>query len=167
MIRTFNILITGIILISFIGCKEQPNENVARFKGQPVIKDTAAYYDSLLNSIESLQNSLIISPANVSLQKKLVSNSFDSFSGSFRLVGKGVTNKEHPDAAQKAGRSMAAQFTGKRWAFYIKSWYGGDSIPFGRQINGSVMYSRTLLQKELGDTLFMLLDIPMGSIVVY
>jgi hypothetical protein len=114
----------------------------------------------------NLQNGVYADPTDQSLVPQLVSASFDSLSGSFLTVGKGVVNPEHPQAAQPSARQQAAAADAKRWSLYLKAWHTGDTRAFGETIEGQISYSRVLAEKLEGDTLYQLVQVPVGSVVI-
>ena len=128
------------------------------------LEKTIPANDSLLEKVLFLQNKLRLNPDNDSIKHNLTSVTFDTVSGSFMVAGTGLHNKKLPQSAREAGAIMAAQQDAQRWALYLKTWYQGFTIHFGEQISGTITYSTILLQKRRNDTLFLLLQIPLGSI---
>jgi hypothetical protein len=49
---------------------------------------------------------------------------------------------------------------------YLKAWRDGSTIDFGKKISGEVSYSKILLERADGDTLYQLIQVPLGSAVV-
>ena len=98
-------------------------------------------------------------------KKRLVTASWDSVGGGFLCIGKGVVNPKLPSAAQTEAREKAARLTAERWALYLKKWRDGVYVSPTRGIGGEITYSRELCRRSDGDTLFLLLQVPLGSIV--
>ncbi len=126
------------------------------------LEDTLEVMERLLQ----LQRELRTNGSNRVLAEKLKSLSFDTTSGCFLTVGKGTINPNHPASAQAAGRKLAAGYDGKRWAVYLKAWHTGNWVPFGDPVKGEVVYSKILHETLSRDTLYQLLLVPVGSIVV-
>jgi hypothetical protein len=133
-------------------------------QGSAAVPDTARC-DSLLSRILALENAVYCDPGNRSRIPGLVKASFDSSSGCFLVVGKGTHNKSLPESSWRQGRKIASAYDAKRWALYLKSWSLGSTARFGAKISGEITYSRILLEKLEGDTLFTLVSVPTGSII--
>lgn len=128
----------------------------------------SARCESLLSLLIKLENDVCVnspSRATASLSE-LKKVSFDSAGGCFMVAGKGTFNKSHPEGTWDNGRKMAASGDAKRWVLYLKAWRDGSAIDFGKRISGEVSYSRILCERMAGDTLFQLIQVPMGSVVV-
>jgi hypothetical protein len=119
-----------------------------------------------MRKVLALQDKLAQNPRDATLIAALLKTSFDHASGCFYVVGKGVANPNHPQAALEASRKTAARFTGQRWALYLKAWRNGDRRAYGEQIAGDIAYSASIHEELVGDTLYQLIMIPLGSIVL-
>jgi hypothetical protein len=166
-------------LLVFSSCKLQPSlpQSTKPAPSTSVQPIPPAPHEALLDSArcESLVSLLIrfendayanhpsTGPVSLSELKKV---SFDSTRGCFLVVGKGTFNKSHPEGTWDTGRKMAASGDAKRWALYLKAWRDGSTIDFGKKISGEVSYSKILLERAVGDTLYQLVQVPMGSVVV-
>lgn len=126
----------------------------------------SAGLDSLLRILVKLENGVRVSSADKNAAQLLLNVSFDSASGCFMVAGKGTGNPSLPRSAQVAGRRVAAAYDAKRWSLYLKAFRDDRNISFGENISGEIAYSRTLLERTVGDTLLLLLQVPAGSIVV-
>jgi len=122
--------------------------------------------DSLYASVRPLQDSVYVHPKDSARRAVLLAAAFDSASGSFFVVGKGVANPTRHDQTGRQGQVRASESDAKRWALYLKAWHTGDTRLFGERIRGEVTYSTTLLERTEGDTLYQLLQIPVGSVTV-
>lgn len=122
--------------------------------------------DTLYARVLPLQNSVYVNMKDSALRVALLRAAFDSASASFFVVGKGVANPTRHDKTGRQGQVRASDADAKRWALYLKAWYTGDMRPFGERIRGEVTYSTTLLERTEGDTLYQLLQIPVGSVTV-
>lgn len=166
-------------LLAFSSCKLQPSlpqetkTTLAASARQVapvshgVLLDSARC-ESLLSLLIKLENDVFTnlpSKATVSLSE-LKKASFDSSSGCFLVAGKGMFNKSHSEGTWDNGRKMAASGDAKRWALYLKAWRDGSTVDFGKRISGEVSYSRILLERTHGDTLYQLMQVPIGSVVV-
>jgi hypothetical protein len=49
---------------------------------------------------------------------------------------------------------------------YLKAWSEGNPIPFGEKISGEVTYSSVLRERLEADTLYQLIQVPVGSVVI-
>jgi hypothetical protein len=142
---------------------ERQRKQPTAYKEQtPVVPD----YEAALRRVLALQDSVRAHPRDRRLVASLLKASFDTTAGSFVAIGKGLTNPSLPEGAWEAARKTAAKHDGTRWALYLKAWHTGDTRPFGEEIHGEVMYSKVLLEHVVDDTLYQLLQIPVGSIVV-
>jgi hypothetical protein len=133
--------------------------------GSPVVQDSVKY-DSLLLRLLVLQNAIYVNPREMNNISPLLKASFDSSSGCFLVAGKGVPNKSLPETSWKQGRKIASAYDAKRWALYCKSWSLGNHHTFGTRISGEITYSRILLERLENDTLFTLVSVPAGSIIL-
>jgi hypothetical protein len=131
---------------------------------QPV--DTQSYYDSILSVILARQDAVFARPAETRLIDSLLCASFDSSSGAFYVAGKATFNPDYPESAREKGRERAARYAGERWALYLKSWHTGPRVRFGTSISGTIAYSKEMHTRQQNDTLYELLLIPVGSVVV-
>lgn len=148
--------------------EERPKENNYQAKSVSTVTDSArsVNYDSLLTVLGNLQDSIRSKPGDKAIVERYLQASYDTTSGIFRVVGKGVGNPRHPEAARAVGQKLAASYDGKRWSLFCKAWFTGSTIIFGTSIKGDIAYSNTLFAKSDGDTLYVLLEVPVGSIEV-
>jgi hypothetical protein len=167
---TFSILLALFVLLS-ASCDEEKTPQSARNTNTPRARpsqpiDTQAYYDSLLSVMLSWEDKIFSRPADTSLVRSFLKASFDTLSGAFFVAGKGTGNPEFPKEAQDVERQRVARYVGQRWALYLKAWGMGNRITFGKQISGQIMYCKDLRSKATPDTFYILLQIPVGSIVL-
>ena len=127
--------------------------------------NTIRHFDSLVTIIEQYQNEVIVSENRRSI-KNLINRSFDTASGCFFAVGKAVTNPQFPLEAQSIGRKAAAKLSAERWALCLKAWNSGKEVSRNSPPSGQIFYSKSLFEKTFEDTLYVLLEIPSGSIRV-
>jgi hypothetical protein len=162
-----------VFFMALVSCRKNPSpalkntghsSSTVMQSNQPF--DTAARYDPQLTTLIALQNSIIESPAESGPIAALLRASFDQESGCFFIVGKGTHSVDLPEATWDRGRKIAASYDGKRWALYCKTWSQGGKIPFGKPVSGKISYSRVVFEKLTGDTLFQLLMVPAGSIIL-
>jgi hypothetical protein len=162
-----------------ISCKVQPslppqgtkNNRPARPPNQPASlsqqqQADSSSFDSLLNVLIDLEGRVMADPSSKTAAIDLVYAAFDTSSGCFLTAGKGTYNKSHPESAWNKGRKIASTYDGKRWAMYLKAWSTGGSIVFGKKISGEITYSKTLREKLDGDTLYQLIQVPVGSVIL-
>ncbi len=133
--------------------------------GSRIIADSL-HCDSLFPILLKCRNQVYLHPQNAGDISNLLRISFDSASGCFFAIGKGVQNNAMPEASWKHGRKMASTYDAKRWALYLKLWSQGQIVPFGKKISGDISYSKVILEKMENDTLFTLVSIPFGSIII-
>jgi len=155
-------------LLALISCYDQnPSDDRKKPAGQQGTAEAApADYEMLLGRLLQIETTLRETPARAGLVPELLNASFDSVSGTFFAAGKGLVNPSFPAEAQHASGITAAQADARRWTLYMKSWHVGDKTLFGSPIHGDIMYSKTLLERQAGDTVFVLIQVPVGSIVV-
>jgi site-specific recombinase XerC len=166
-------LIFPLLLVSCRTHPSLPNAQAGQLRSLPVYNTagdlpTAAdslKNDSLLTRLCTLENAVYASPLDLSKISPLLKASFDSLSGCFIVAGKGTQNKSMPEASWKQGQKIASAYDAKRWALYLKSWSLGNTAHFGTKISGEITYSRILLERLDGDTLYTLVSVPMGSII--
>lgn len=99
------------------------------------------------------------------LMRKMSRDSWDSASGSFFCLGRGVVNSNLPAGARSAAREKAAELTALSWALYCRRWRNGEYVPVTDTVNGRITYSNKVYEHVSGDTLYALYQIPLGSIV--
>ncbi|MBD3322222.1 MAG: hypothetical protein GF350_14075 [Chitinivibrionales bacterium] len=168
-------IIAAILAVSalFVSCREKENETKKAPKGKAdtTVRQSTGRRDfsldtaALFNRLLALEDSVRKESSNRELIEKLLETSFDSISGSFYSVGKGIANPEHPDAARQQARKRAAVTDARRWALYLKSWHHGSDISFGDSISGKITYSSVIAERDGKDTLLQLVQVPVGSVV--
>jgi hypothetical protein len=94
-----------------------------------------------------------------------LSIAYDSTSGCFLTVGKGVYNNDLNTALKEELRVRGARVVAQRWALYMHNWYLQKPMQFGDTVSGTIVYDRELYSHTNKDTLLILLQIPLGSIV--
>ena len=145
--------------------KNDGHDSSTAFGAKPAY-DTAAHYDSLLGMLIALQDGISGRPENSGLIAPLLHAAYDQETGCFYVVGKGAHSPNLPEVSWDRGRKIAASFDGKRWALYCKTWSRGATTPFGKPVSGNISYSKVVFEKLTGDTLFQLLLVPSGSILL-
>ena len=154
-----------ILILIFSGCQQKKSvPEKSTLQNIKTIIQRDPDYDSLADVISNYQDRIISDPENKILMGRLLSAALDSTSGCFLVAGKGVYNRNLPLSAQNESRKTAAIRSAQRWALYLKVWQQGDLVPLSTPVSGSIAYSKTLIEKEVNDTLFLLLGIPPGSI---
>lgn len=160
-------LASTILFGALLYCREDnPSEDDKTEQIAPQAEQAALDYDALMTRLLELQNDIYANPTDPEFIPPLLKAAFDSTSGSFLVVGRGLANPAHPEAAQAASRKTAARHDGRRWALYLKAWRRGDMRPLSRTINGEIAYSKVLHERMRDDTLYLLLQVPLGSVVV-
>lgn len=129
-------------------------------------RTTPLFSEDMLDSIAELQEAVSDSTSDPKNLEKLRQYCLDSITDSYLVVGKGTPNPEHPPSAHAVGRRRAAVYSAERWALYHKAWSSGKAIQFGDDIFGKVMYSKVLTEKAGSETLSVLLQVPIGSVVL-
>jgi len=171
LLRSVRALCAGTIVsmaLVFVVCKDHEppfTKGGRQFAGSAQTAhtfDTSAVFEQLL----ILQDSINKSPESRMLIARYLSISLDTGSGCFLVIGKGVGNPEFPEKARAESRKRAAQFDGNRWALYAKAWNTGSAVPFGKTIAGNIVYSEILYEREILDTLCVLMRVPIGSVIL-
>ena len=161
------ILVTlGVILAcTFCGCKEDRPEQ-SNLREELPTERTDSSYVLLLDRLLFFQNKITadVSDAHAVIAYRKIS--YDTATDCFYTVGKGVANKNFPEAAQNASRQLAAKRTAINWVLYLKNWSEGKSIEYGTPVSGNIMYSKSVLDQQEGDTLLRLFQFPIGSIIL-
>lgn len=158
-----------VITLLFLSCKhDTPREWVRISKTfskntQPPDSIERKRFDSLLISIETFQQNARTTEIN-SLEQ-LYKAAFDTNCGCFLTVGKGLANSSFPDEARMSSRKNAAKLNGEYWAALLKNWNSSDQKSVISTFEARILYSTILYEKEIGDTLFVLVQVPQGSIV--
>lgn len=121
------------------------------------------HFDSLITIIEQSQNEVLIleNPRSI---KKLVHHAFDTSTGCFYAVGKGIINLQFPAEAQNINRKSTAKLNGEQWALCLKAWNSKKTASRNKPPLGQIFYIKSLYEKNFEDTLFVLFEIPAGSI---
>lgn len=179
--RTYQIAAALIIVTAAYGCKLEAQlprqERSAQQSGrtrEPSGKSATAAStasaaivspDSLFDVLLPMFGEVYSSPAGQTPRATLLTTAFDSTSGCFRTIGKGVENAD-TRIARRAGRKRAAESDAKRWALYLRAWQLGDTRDFGAPIEGQVSYFENLYSRIVNDTLYILVSIPIGNVEV-
>lgn len=158
-----------VIVLLFLSCKHDMPQEWARisttfFKNtQPPDSIDRERFDSLVTVIQTLQQN-VRSTESKSLEL-LYAAAFDTISGCFQTVGKGLANPLFPDEAKISSRKNAAKLNGEYWAALLKYWKYSNQKYFTPKFEAQILYSTILYEKEICDTLFVLVQVPLGSIV--
>jgi hypothetical protein len=174
-ILAITVLLSTFLFIS--SCKEQPSpppgahQNPAgssepALPARSAVPSDSEVCGSLLPVLVGLENELRANSRSWETAHDLAKASFDTASGCFLAAGKGTFNRSHPQAAWEIGRKMAAEYDARQWALYLKARALGRDISFGERVSGEITYAATMCQQAAGDTLFVLLKVPTGSIIV-
>ncbi|HMA66021.1 MAG TPA: hypothetical protein VKO63_12510 [Chitinispirillaceae bacterium] len=157
------------ITLLFLGCKHDMPREWAKIS-KTVSKNTQPpdsiehkRFDSLLTLIETLQQNA--RTTDINSFEQLYKAAFDTISGCFQTVGKGLANPSFPVEAGMSSRKNAAKLNGEYWAALLKYWNNSDQKSLTPKFKTQILYSTTLFEKEVGDTLFVLVQVPLGSIV--
>lgn len=122
--------------------------------------------DSLFDALMKFETAVAANPDDGTQVQNLREKSLDTVAGCFRIVGTGMKNPDLPEDAQPAARKAAAKFSAEKWALYLKALDSGEKVTFGTPIQGRVLYTKVLRTKMAGDSLFVLVMVPTGSVVV-
>jgi len=169
------IFMTLFCTLMLFHCKKQPT--LPQLKSAAVqiphydangsrVDSDSMHCDSLFPVLLRMQDEVYLHPQSNAGIGALLKVSFDSTSGCFLTIGKGVHNPAMPEASWKQGRKIASGYDAKRWAMYMKLWSQGVFAPFGRKISGEISYSKVVLEKIENDTLYTLVSTPFGSIIL-
>jgi hypothetical protein len=151
--------------LCFFSCKEEQQVKTAPPAARAQPKPAARSVPRPgLNDLRALQARTEENKAGRAAIDKLLQVSFDPVSGCFFIVGTGVSNNALPRAAHRAARQKAALNTALRWALYLKAWHTGKHIAFGSPIEGHVAYHSVVSEQVRGDTLFLIVQVPVGSV---
>ncbi len=173
MKRAISAIVLTIFLLTAKCGEESPHHDTRHTDTDSILFTPAGhrrtipiFTENTFNAIVELEKALTDSPENQKSREKLQHYCLDTVTGSFLVVGNGTANPEHPPSARDLGRRRAAIYSGERWALYHKAWNSGRRIPFGEEIFGKVMYSKVLMEKVESETLWVLLHVPIGSVVL-
>ena len=122
--------------------------------------------DSLMTLLLTLQNAVYRNPLDLQARRTLITAAFDSAGGNIYSVGKGVANPSMAAGTAAAGQPSAAQSDARRWVLYERAWIAGDARDVGSEISGEISYSSVLLESPDSDTLYVLVQVPYGSVSV-
>jgi hypothetical protein len=151
------------------GCKEENHwENGIPPSGmynKPQNIDSTDYA-RILDRVLLLQDSVTAFPGDYDLALRLKQSAWDTSCGCFFSVGKGVANPTHPKETWTASRKTAARYSARRWSLYLKAWHLEQHIAFGAPISGEIVYSKGVYDTLVNDTLYHLIKVPVGSIVL-
>jgi hypothetical protein len=169
MMKQLKLVVLVAIMLLFLSCRhDMPREWSKVSKTylkhtEPLDSIDVERLDSLLSIIETLQQN-----ARTTDKKsfdELFDIAFDTISGCFQTVGKGLANPLFPVEAQMSSRKKAAKLNGEYWAALLKCWNNSNRKAITPKFEAQILYSRVLYEKEVGDTLFVLVQVPLGSIV--
>ncbi|MBD3390759.1 MAG: hypothetical protein GF418_01880 [Chitinivibrionales bacterium] len=169
--KRYSLAIAALCTLLCVFCDEnggeQSDTTSAPVRGHPTEPiDTQAYYDSVLSVLLAREDTVFADPENTTLVPPLLSAAFDTSTGAFYVAGKATYNPDYPEPARDEARKRAARYVGERWALYLKAWHTGQSLAFGTRVSGNIMYSKELYSREQDDTLYQLLIVPVGSVVL-
>lgn len=122
--------------------------------------------DSLLDTLWRLECAVSEKTSDKNLVKKLQAKSFDSASGCYYVVGIGLKNLDLPEEAQPLAQKTSAKYAAEKWALFLKAVYSGEKTTFGTPVSGKVLYKKDLRTRSVDDSLFVLVMVPVGSVVV-
>lgn len=169
LMKPINLSVLFTIMLMFLSCKhDMPREwskiSTAFTKTtQPPDSMDCIRFDSLVTLIETLQQTAHTA-GNKSFEQ-LYNVAFDTISGCFQIVGKGLANPSFPVEARISSRKNAAKLNAEYWAALLKYWNSTGRKSLTPKFEARILYSATLFEKEVGDTLFVLVQVPLGSIV--
>jgi hypothetical protein len=168
-------LLIAVATIAILGACRENGQNPKCCTGDPVksnemtvtdpVQDSLRI-DSLFDTLWQLECAVAEKPSDKNRAKKLLAKSLDSVSGCFYIVGKGLTNPDLPEKARPLAQKTSAQYSAEKWVLYLKTLYSGEKISYGAQISGEVLYNKGLRTRAADDSLFVLVMIPVGSVVV-
>jgi hypothetical protein len=164
-----NKIISVLILVGMIfifGCRDSKTDKKENTEDQLPVRTISLNPDSLFNSIIPLQRTLMQQTSDTQSIRILLKQSFDSTAGTFYAVGIGLSRDSLSLAASKQSRRRAAEIVGQQWALYLKSWHQGTLLPYGTPIQGVISYNTITAERIRGDTLYLLMQIPLGSIEI-
>ncbi len=172
------IFLLPMLALACISCKIQPSPPAVQSAPRPSASIAAIpakpsdsardsdRCDSLLPRLVELENAIRTHSSSEEAIRRFTDQSFDSVSGCFFVAGKGTFNTLQPTASRVLGRGMAAQYDAKRWAVFAKIRSLGRNMSFAGKFSGEITYSALLCEHAARDTLFVLLKVPLGSVVV-
>ncbi len=173
MKRAISAILTFFLLLSPMCGDEDPHNDGEHTDTDSLLftpggrrRTVPLFNEGMLDTIADLQEAVSDSPKNTGSLEQLQRYCLDTVTGSFLVVGKGTANPEHPPSAIEQGRRRAAIYAGQQWALYLKAHHIGRRIPYGEEIRGKVMYSKVLMEKTESETLSVLLQVPVGSVVL-
>ena len=167
-----------IILVMIIAdCRKNPampkesgvaaeKSGAADHRGATDTQSDSLRLDSLFDRIRLQEAAIAAYPSNERLVKELLGSALDSSAGCVYSIGKGTIDTALPATAQPVSQKIAAKYSAEKWALYCKAWLSGEKIPYGAPISGKVLYEKNLRARMKNDTLFLLLMVPVGSVVV-
>ncbi len=154
-----------------IGCKEPSTDEPAVKNASGTIRqtgDTVAppvdyrrVYEQVTAALDSMT-----ADDDTTAKRTIVTLAWDSIAGGFYCPGRATGSVTLPAAARKEAALRAAQLVARRWALLFKEWRAGDFHTDGTPIKGEVSYDAVVLETYSGDTVHLLLQVPLGSIIV-
>ncbi|MBD3316449.1 MAG: hypothetical protein GF344_11735 [Chitinivibrionales bacterium] len=169
-----SVLLTAIISAGIlVGCGEddpytdQAADTSGHIQETPVSPPPdSTTYDSLTNHILNLQSAVVADQGDPNQVAQLLIASFDTLQGTLLTVGTGVRNPAYPEGAQNEGQRIEARRRAGHWAMFLKAWRKGKRLPVSHPIDGKIIYSKALHERRRGDTLYLLMQTPHGSIIL-
>jgi hypothetical protein len=153
-----------VVLLIFTNCRDEKKADLTPKNAKDTLYQGENDYKLLVDVINSIENAIMKDPTNITLQQDLLSISYDSTTGSLLTVGNGVYNNELNSDLKEELRTRGARTVAQRWALYMHNWFLQKSIQFGDTVSGTITYDKELYSHTNNDTLFLLLQIPFGSI---
>jgi hypothetical protein len=130
-----------------------------------VVSDSSRL-DSMFDRIRALEATLGAYPGNERMAADLLAAARDSVSNCFFVIGRGTMDTSLPESARQVSQKISAKYSAERWAIFCKARASGRKIPYTPAVEGKVLYGQEIKARQLNDTLYLMLKVPIGSITV-
>ena len=174
IIMRVSVLIFAIVIAGLAAsCRLLPSDILPSppRSGVPVKQTVAvappAEPDSAAHLMIELTSLLLADPVDPLLLEKFDALAFDSASGSYLAVGRGLPSPNAPgEDVKMASRARAARITAQLGAITAKRRHQGSALPFNMRTSGQVAYMNVVCEEMHGDTLVQVFRVPDGSIII-
>lgn len=159
------------VLAACIGCKESLTDDTAVKDVSGTVSGTNGtvappvdyqrVYDQITAALDSMT-----ADADTTAKRSIVAMAWDSIAGGFYCPGRATGSATLPAAARKEAALRAAQLVARRWALLFREWRAGNFHTDDTSIKGEVSYDAVVLETYSGDTAHLLVQVPLGSIMI-
>lgn len=122
--------------------------------------------DSLFDALCRLECSVAEKPDDRKRVKMLREKSLDTCAGCFYTVGRAASDPGLPEGERLVAREVAAKAAADKWTLFMKALGENEQLTCKSPVSGRILYRKELREKTVDDTLFVMVMVPVGSVVL-